>query len=100
MKPRLLWGADEEEASPLTRARASARRLWHEFHRVLDRKYYLAATLRDNHRLTPEDTHRITSVMAEINEYLGDLDAKLDVAEAGVKKLTAESIQGGKHAEG
>ncbi len=79
--------ADAEEVSPLSRARSAARRLWDEFNKALDRKYYLLATLRDEVRLTPEDRHRITSVLAEINEYLGDLDAKLDVAEAAVVKL-------------
>lgn len=81
----MTW--NEEEASPLTKARAAARRLWSQFDRALDRKYHLVATLRDDRRVTPEDEHRIRAVLAEIDAHLADLDAQLDVAEVKVEKL-------------
>jgi hypothetical protein len=80
----------EVEQPPITKARTAVRRLWFEFDRTLGRKYHLAAILRDP-RLTPEDIHRITSVLAEINECLGDLDGQLNEAEDKARKLATES---------
>lgn len=87
---------DEEEASPLTRARGAARALWHQFHRALDRKYYLVATLRHDRRLTPEDQHRIGGILAEINEHLGELDGRLEIAEAKVAQAQREIASHGR----
>lgn len=79
--------SDNEEASPLARARGVARALWQQFHRALDRKYYLVATLRHDRRLTPEDQHRIGGILAEINEHLGELDGRLEAAELVIKRI-------------
>lgn len=79
--------AEEDDRSPLAKARAHARRLWYDFHKALDRKYYLVATQRHDRRLTPEDHHRITGILAEINAYLVELDGQLEIAEARVTRL-------------
>ena len=90
MRPRFRPPDTDDEPSPLTKARAAARRIWFEFDRTLGRKYYLVATLRDDRRLTPEDHHRIGGILAEINAYLEELDGQLEIAEARVRRL-AES---------
>jgi hypothetical protein len=85
VRPRGWQRHEEEEQSPLTRARQAARRIWFEFDRTLGRKYDLVGLLRSN-RLSPEDEHRVNAVLAEINGYLQDLDGQLDVAEARVRQ--------------
>lgn len=86
VRPSARW-ANDEDGSPLTRARGVARRLWQQFDRALERKYTLVALLRTDRRLTPEDQHRIASILAEVNDYLAELDGQLDIAEAAVRRL-------------